>query len=150
MEDKIINWLKQPYIVRSVYFIGCMVGSFGLGIITHAYTINQKNSPIITIPKQPIPIAYRYKNPEIRNLYDELPAVPSITTTPDISQTIDLKGTTTIVKTESHQFIASKTGTKYYPVGCGGINRIKEENRVYFITEQEAIDKGYERTSTCQ
>ena len=147
MEDKIINWLKRPHIVKSIYFVGCMVGSFGLGVITHAFTVNQQNSPSITIPKQPVPIAYRYKNPQIRNRYDELPAVPTIVTLSEISQ-IEQEKTT--VNSMSSQFVASKTGAKYYSIGCSGINRIKEENRVYFKTEQEAIDKGYERTSTCQ
>lgn len=46
-------------------------------------------------------------------------------------------------------FVASKNGTKYYPSNCKSANRIKEENRVYFKTEQEAQSSGYERTSTC-
>jgi hypothetical protein len=48
-----------------------------------------------------------------------------------------------------HQFVASVNGKKYYPIGCGGANRIKEENRTYFTTEQEAVAKGYERASQC-
>lgn len=148
MEEKIINWLKQPYIVKSIYFIGCMIASFGLGILTHAHAINQQDLPTISIPKQPIPIAYRYKNPQIGNFYDQLPAVSS---TGIVSENTEMESVqATVPQSMSSQFVGSKTGTKYYPVGCSGINRIKEENRVYFTTEQEAMDKGYERTSTCK
>lgn len=47
------------------------------------------------------------------------------------------------------QFVASKTGTKYYPMGCKSAERIKEENRVYFETEEEAKAAGLEATATC-
>lgn len=50
----------------------------------------------------------------------------------------------------NHAFVASRNGTKYYPKGCSGINRIKEENRIYFETEEEAQGAGRTRTTTCQ
>ena len=40
-------------------------------------------------------------------------------------------------------FIASKTGKKYYPTGSTGAEKIKEENRVMFKTEEEAQKAGY-------
>jgi hypothetical protein len=47
-------------------------------------------------------------------------------------------------------FIASKNGTKYYPNGCSGINKIKVENRINFTTEQEALASGRTKSSTCK
>lgn len=47
-------------------------------------------------------------------------------------------------------FVASSGGTKYYPIGCGSAGRIKEENRVYFVTEDEAKAAGYDRTTACK
>lgn len=47
-------------------------------------------------------------------------------------------------------FVASKNGTKYYPINCKSASRIKEGNKVYFTDEQEAKDSGLERSSTCQ
>ncbi len=47
-------------------------------------------------------------------------------------------------------FVASKTGEKYYPVSCSGTNRIKEANRVYFGTAEDAESAGYSRSSTCK
>lgn len=47
-------------------------------------------------------------------------------------------------------FLASKNGTKYYRNTCSGADRILEENRVWFDTEDEAIAKGYEKSTTCK
>ncbi|MEK7591450.1 MAG: S1 RNA-binding domain-containing protein [Patescibacteria group bacterium] len=41
-------------------------------------------------------------------------------------------------------FVASKTGKKYYPTGSAAAEKIKEENRVMFATEEEAKAAGYE------
>lgn len=47
------------------------------------------------------------------------------------------------------KFVASKNGTKYYPIGCKSASRIKQENKVYFESEDEAELAGLEKTSTC-
>jgi len=47
-------------------------------------------------------------------------------------------------------FFASKRGTKYYSIGCSGGKTIKQENRVYFTTREEAEGAGYELSSSCQ
>ena len=41
------------------------------------------------------------------------------------------------------QFVASKTGKKYYALDSAQGKKIKEENRVYFKTEQEAEAAGF-------
>ena len=48
-----------------------------------------------------------------------------------------------------YAFVASKSGTKYYPKGCKGINRIKPENRVYFESKEEAEGSGLTPASSC-
>lgn len=48
------------------------------------------------------------------------------------------------------QFVASKNGKKYYPVDCSLVNRIKEENRVYYESEEKAQADGKELTSGCK
>ena len=40
-------------------------------------------------------------------------------------------------------FVASKTGKKYYAVDSASGKKIKEENRVYFASEEEAEKAGY-------
>ena len=46
--------------------------------------------------------------------------------------------------------IASKNGTKYYFSYCSGVGRIQDQNKVYFTSEQEALDAGYTKASGCQ
>ncbi len=152
MDEKIVKFIKQPSALRSIYFIGCMVISFGAGVIVHAHVINNSNQPVILLPKQPIPLNYRYKNQKIENPYDLVPAVELFDDDDELvlmennSQVSNI----TITTQNEKNFVASKTGTKYYPLDCGTTNRIKEENKIYFSTEQEAQEKGFERTSTCK
>lgn len=141
MEQHLIHFLKKPLVLRSLYFICCMIISFGLGIIVEYSILNRNNTPTIELPKKPVPLAYRYPTTTPQNTYDTMVAEPPATvdTTPTTSPSLDT----------TKAFTASKTGTKYYPANCGGISRIKPENRIYFATEQEAQDQGYTRTSTC-
>jgi hypothetical protein len=46
-------------------------------------------------------------------------------------------------------YLASRSGTKYYPVGCKSASRIKAENRVYFMTIDEAEKEGLTLASGC-
>ena len=48
---------------------------------------------------------------------------------------------------EQFLFVASKNGKTYYKISCK--NRIKEENKIYFQTEQDAKKAGYRRSKTC-
>jgi hypothetical protein len=45
--------------------------------------------------------------------------------------------------------VASKSGTKVYFIWCSGVKRIKEENKVYFDTVEDALNKGYEKAKKC-
>jgi len=52
--------------------------------------------------------------------------------------------------TAAGNFVASKQGKKYFPLGCGTAKSIKEENKVFFGSEAEAEQAGYERSLTCK
>ncbi len=45
--------------------------------------------------------------------------------------------------------VGSKNGTKYHYPWCGGAQRIKEENKIWFATKEEALAKGYTPASNC-
>ncbi len=47
-------------------------------------------------------------------------------------------------------FFASNRGSKYYSIGCSGGKTIKQENRIYFATREEAEKAGYELSSSCR
>jgi hypothetical protein len=68
-------------------------------------------------------------------------------------QTVDVVGSIESASSsgiQSGSFVASKQGKKYFPSDCGSAKTIKEENRVYFGSETEAQQAGYERTATCK
>ena len=47
-------------------------------------------------------------------------------------------------------FVAAKSGTKYYFPWCGGVSRIKEENKIWFASEAEARKAGYTPAANCK
>lgn len=46
-------------------------------------------------------------------------------------------------------YLASSRGKKYYPVDCPASQNIKEANRIYFKTANEAESKGYTLSTSC-
>lgn len=50
---------------------------------------------------------------------------------------------------EKGNYLASSRGKKYYPVDCPAANNIKVENRIYFVTANEAENKGYTLSTSC-
>jgi hypothetical protein len=46
-------------------------------------------------------------------------------------------------------YVASKSGTAYYLLGCAGAKRIKAENLITFKTEAEAAAAGYKPAGNC-
>lgn len=50
---------------------------------------------------------------------------------------------------EAGVYVASRNGTKYYLPSCGGAGRIKDENKVWFQTAEEAVSAGYTPASNC-
>jgi hypothetical protein len=47
------------------------------------------------------------------------------------------------------QYVASKIGKKYYPVGCKSADRIKPENQITFESSDQAERAGYEVSTQC-
>lgn len=47
-------------------------------------------------------------------------------------------------------YVASKNGDKYHLPWCAGALRIKEENKVWFKTKEEAEAAGYRPASNCK
>ncbi len=50
---------------------------------------------------------------------------------------------------ESKQFVASVSGAKYHLPWCAGASTIKEENKIWFATEEEAQKAGYTAALNC-
>ncbi len=58
--------------------------------------------------------------------------------------------TTATQNSVGKNFFASSRGTKYYPLGCSAGKTLKQENRVYFATREDAEKAGYALSSSCK
>ncbi len=47
-------------------------------------------------------------------------------------------------------YVASKSGTKYHYPWCPGALNIKEENKIWFSSKEEAEKSGYQPASNCK
>lgn len=68
----------------------------------------------------------------------KIPTIKTSINTPQIQSNIE------------KNYVASKNGKLYYTVNCKGVNRIKEENRVWFDTASDAEKLGYSMSSSCK
>ncbi|MDO8600103.1 MAG: hypothetical protein Q7R73_00590 [bacterium] len=50
----------------------------------------------------------------------------------------------------SGKYVASKNGTAYHYPWCSGAKRIKEENKIWFQTKEEAESRGYKPAANCE
>jgi hypothetical protein len=50
----------------------------------------------------------------------------------------------------SLRYVGSRNGTKFHLLTCPGANSIKEENKVYFNSKQEAYSRGYTEAANCK
>lgn len=48
-----------------------------------------------------------------------------------------------------NSLVASKSGTKYHLITCPGAKQIKESNKIYFSSKQEAMAAGYKPAVNC-
>jgi uncharacterized protein YneF (UPF0154 family) len=55
----------------------------------------------------------------------------------------------TTITTSEFTFVASSRGKYYYPTDCNLANGLKEENRIYFKTDQDAKNRGYIYNTKC-
>ncbi len=58
--------------------------------------------------------------------------------------------TSSVVNSSGKNFFASSRGSKYYSLGCSAGKSLKQENRIYFATKEEAERAGYELSSSCR
>ncbi len=58
-------------------------------------------------------------------------------------------GPTNSLQTLTGKFVASKKGTKYHRTDCPGAQTMKDENKLYFQTEEEARAAGFAPAGNC-
>jgi len=57
---------------------------------------------------------------------------------------------TSSVPSAKGNYVASKNGNKYHYPWCSGAQSIKEENKIWFSTAEEAQKAGYQPASNCK
>jgi len=64
-------------------------------------------------------------------------------------KTQNLSDSAYTTNSSNKNFFASRKGKKYYTIGCSAGKTIKQSNRVYFTTGEEAETAGYTLSSSC-
>ena len=124
--DKVNAWVgerKNDLVVAAVIFL-VGLGSFGMGRLS------------VVIPTKP-PITV--SEPAATRQGDALPMPRSKDAAPAHSSTPASRGA----------YVGSVAGTAYHLLWCPGALRIKEENKVWFQTKEEAERKGYKPAGNC-
>lgn len=132
IKDKIYSQEKGLKIKDDLYIILIIIlvgtASFGLGKISNY----EKNKTPISILKTK---EYIYSSLE-KNASDINGAeIKNIQNTDD--------------KKINEIIVASKSGTKYYYLWCSGVSKIKEKNKIYFKTIEEAKSAGLTPATNC-
>jgi len=76
---------------------------------------------------------------------NKTPITITTTTTTSASST-----STSGVDVANGVVVASKNGTKYHYPWCSGAQSIKEENKIYFSSTEEARKAGYTPAANCK
>lgn len=132
--QKVKRWISDNKIdlltAAIIFLIG--MASFGLGRLS--VSLPQKESIRLEDPWSPdgtgvsaIPVAGAFSEPMSSN-------------SPNTVSPAALK---------NGSFVASKSGSTYYAVWCSGVSRIREENKVWFQTKEEAKSQGYRPAKNC-
>ena len=61
-----------------------------------------------------------------------------------------LSGDVTAVANIQGMYVGSRNGTAYYLPWCGGVKLIHEENKVWFVSKEDAQAKGYKPAGNCK
>lgn len=123
--NKFKSILADPELFTTVLIVLVAFASFGLGrisMIDHGVSSKSQKSEIIshTLETQTVSVPYQEPN---REPGGEVP---------------------------SGGYVASKNGTKYHLPWCSGAKQMKEENKIWFQTKEEAEAQGYAPAANCK
>lgn len=128
LSPKFKGILRSTEFHLSLLIIGVSLASFTLGrlsVIEKSYVIEQK-AQLVDI--QPV----------------------SSEATPKLKNSISNPDTNTEVSLSENAYVASKSGTKYHLPWCGSAKRIKDENKIWFATKEDAEKAGYTPAANCK
>jgi len=137
IKDRVSN-PEKSFKIRDDLFIVCLIilvgtASFGLGKLS---ALEKKKTPITVLKTQEALLASVIVGNET-----------SAENNSSSSINLDTKSITTSIA--KGLVVASKSGTKYYYPWCSGVDRIKESNKVWFTSIEEAKSKGLTPAANC-
>lgn len=136
MHEKLKSWLADDTVYIAVLLVLVGVGSFGLGRLS----LSEGGQASLN-PAQ-----------KVQLLASSTVLISKIatSTTPEIGT-----NGASVIASEPHKpaltgpYVGSKSGTKYYLMTCSGVKRIKDANKVFFATKNDAEASGYTPATNC-
>lgn len=107
---------------------------------------------LVDIEASKIPV--RIETVELGRVGEEGTSKPSITIKTQKEGGVEVLGTTQVAAVAATspvtgKVVGSKNGSKYHLPECSGAKRIKEENKIWFASVEEAKSAGYTAAANC-
>ena len=126
--QKVKSWIEANkndlYVAAIIFLVG--MASFGLGRLS-----------VLWPKKEPITIT---KNQLLMTNDADKRGQPAPFSNKSASVVSAIKG----------KYVASKSGTAYHYPWCSGALKIKEANKIWFQTKEEAKSRGYKPAGNCE
>ena len=132
MHEKFKSWLSDDTLYGAVLIFLVGIGSFGLGRLS----VMTVGAPNAASDSRVILLATSTKLIPATSTFSSVGAT-AVAPSPPSQHSV------------SGPYVGSKSGTKYYLVSCSGVKRIKETNKVFFATKDEAAAAGYAPAANC-
>jgi hypothetical protein len=137
MFNKFKSILSDDTVFYAVLIILIAFSSFGLGRASVTAEVPQ-NKPKIGLGQQ--------KANSVQAMQTQATNTAAAETKDQTSKGIEGRAAPNGAQT----YVASKNGTKYHLLYCPGAKQIKETNKIYFSTKEEAQKAGYTPASNCK
>lgn len=138
---------------RDRLFLGCvaLTGTFcfGLGLLAARENGTPKDPLWIEqLPPEELPGSISTSTPAATE--SPAPSDSAKTKSTNRTSTPQTRSAPSASAPQTGNYVASKTGSKYYLPACAGAKRIKDENKVWFATKELAAAAGYQPASNCK
>lgn len=135
MKEKLKSFLADDALYSAGIVLLVGIGGFVLGQLSAVQTARHNSSSVNTLSLCPTPV---------------LP-LPTTVTAPASPSGLVANHITTAAGegVTPSQYVASKSGTRYHHVTCPGAKQIKDANKIFFDTIQQAEAAGYSKAANC-